>query len=152
MFSSIESKTGYGYRKSNCDLHLYTLESGCNYPKCLDWVQDEEGEKLGRQHLINSQEIRNIHRRLIFESFRKFEIGKLGHRKCEIQRRHLRAKDLDPEFVQTSGESDSEWIVKSGTDEFAVYYVKLDKKSCDCKLHCHVHLFLFGCHFALHSV
>ena len=39
----------------------------------------------------------------------------------------MRAKDLDPEFVQTAGESDSEWIVKSSTDELAVYYVKLDK-------------------------
>ena len=80
----------------------------------------------------------------------KFEIGKLSHRKCEIQRRHLWAKDLDPEFVQTSGESDSEWIVKSGTDEFTVYYVKLDKKSCDCKLHCDmcgacVHMYTCSC-------
>ena len=30
----------------------------------LDWIPDEEGDKLGHQHLITLQEVRNIRRRL----------------------------------------------------------------------------------------
>ena len=88
------------------------------------YLESKQNRRL--DHLLHV--LLKISRDIIFESFRKFEIGKLSHRKCEIRRRHMRAINLDPEFVQTSGKSDSEWIVKSSTDELSVYYVKLDKK------------------------
>ena len=62
----------------------------------------------------------------------------------------MRAKDLGPELVQTYGQSDSEWTVKSNTNEFTVYYVRLENQSCDCKLHCDmcnacVHMYTCSC-------
>ena len=49
------------------------------------------GSKQNRRldHLLHV--LLKISRDIIFESFRKFEIRKLSHRKCEIRRRHLRA-------------------------------------------------------------
>ena len=43
---------------------------------------------------------------------------------------------MDPSLIQIGGESNGEWTVKSNTDKFTMYYVRLEKKSCDCKLHC----------------
>lgn len=40
------------------------LQQGVTIHCVLDWIQDREGDKLGRQHLITSQEVRNIRRRL----------------------------------------------------------------------------------------
>ena len=39
----------------------------------LDWIQDGEGNKLGRQHLMSSQEVRNIRRRLNISAIEKHE-------------------------------------------------------------------------------
>ena len=79
-----------------------------------------------------------------------FEIGKLSHRKCEIRRRHLRTKNMGPSLIQIGGESIGEWTVKSNTDEFTMYYARLEKESCDCKLHCDmcdacVHMYTCSC-------
>ena len=73
-----------------------------------------------------------IARDIIFETFRKHEMGKVTHRKCEINRRHSKAEELDPDLIQSSGQ---EWQVKSSTD-MSLYCVKLEKKTCDCKLRC----------------
>ena len=74
----------YGYRRSNCNLHLYSLESskqlahlpiltsvklkiasklqqGVTIQSVLDWIRDGEGDKLGRQHLMSSQEVATQH-------------------------------------------------------------------------------------------
>lgn len=40
------------------------LQQGVTIQCVLDWIRDGEGDKLGRQHLVTSQEIRNIRRRL----------------------------------------------------------------------------------------
>ena len=127
---------------ANTNMHLESFHRKLK----VVYLESKQNRRL--DHLLHV--LLKISRDIIFESFRKFEIGKLSHRKCEIRRRHMRAINLDPEFVQTSGESDSEWIVKSSTDELSVYYVKLDKKSCDCKLHCDmcgacVHMYTCSC-------
>ena len=73
-----------------------------------------------------------IARDIIFETFRKYEMGKVTHRKCEINRKHSKAEELDPDLIQDCGQ---EWQVKSNSD-MSLYYVKLEKKTCDCKLRC----------------
>ena len=39
----------------------------------LDWIQDREGDKLGRQHLMCSQEVCNICRRLNIGAIEKHQ-------------------------------------------------------------------------------
>ena len=67
---------------------------------------------------------------------------------------------MDPSLIQIGGGSNGEWTVKSNTDEITVYYVRLEKESCNCKLHCDmygvcVHMYTCSCldaTLALHSV
>jgi len=40
----------------------------------------------------------------IFEAFRKCEVGKVTHRKCEINRRHSKAEKIDTALLQTSSQ------------------------------------------------
>lgn len=123
----------------NTNMHLESFHRRLK----VVYLESKQNRRL--DHLLHV--LLKISRDLIFESFRKFEIGKLSHRKCEIRRRHLRAQDLDPGLVH---ECDGEWTVKSNTDKFAAYYVRLERQSCDCKLHCDmcnacVHMYTCSC-------
>ena len=37
---------------------------------------------------------------IIFETFRKYEMGNVTHRKCEINRRYSKAEELDSDLIQ----------------------------------------------------
>lgn len=49
------------------------LQQGVTVQSVLDWIRDGEGDKLGPQHLISSQEVRNIRRRLNIGAIEKHE-------------------------------------------------------------------------------
>ena len=55
------------------------LQQGATIQSVLDCIRDEEGEKLGCQHPINSQEVRNIRRRLTLAQLRGINVIQLAY-------------------------------------------------------------------------
>ena len=47
------------------------LQQGVNIQGVLDWIRESEADKLGRQHLVNQQEVHNIHRKLNLKAIEK---------------------------------------------------------------------------------
>lgn len=47
------------------------LQQGVSVQAVLDWIRESEGEKLGRQHLVNQQEVHNIRRKLNLKAVEK---------------------------------------------------------------------------------
>lgn len=87
---------------------------------------------------------------IIFGSFRKCEVGKVTHRKCEVNKRHSKAEQLDPVLLQPGNQLEKEWQVKSSTDCLGLYYVRLEKENFNCKLRCEkcnvcVHMYSCTC-------
>ena len=85
------------------------LQQGATIQIVLDWVRDEEGEKLGRQHLINSQEVRNIRRRL--------NLGAIERHKCDPASilswvQDLRQQEYDPVLLFKNQGEDAEHFCK----------------------------------------
>ena len=77
------------------------LQQGATIQSILDWIRDQECEKLGRQHLMNSQDIRNISKRL--------NLGAIHRHKCDPASilcwvQNLRKQEYDPIlFSKTKG-------------------------------------------------
>ena len=77
-----------------------------------------------------------LSRDIIFEAFRKQEVGKVTHRKCEINRRHARAKEMDIATVKACSDTANEWQIQSFSDRYSFYYVTVQKNDCDCQMRC----------------
>jgi len=103
---------------ANTNMHLEAFHRKLK----VVYLDNKQNRRL--DHLLHV--LLKISRDIIFEAFRKSEIGKVSHRKCEINRRHLRAKELDPEIVKVCIGTEHQWQVQSATDHSS-YYVNNKK-------------------------
>ena len=115
---------------ANTNMHLESFHRKLK----IVYLESKQNRRL--DHLLHV--LFKIARDLIFESFRKFEIGKVTHRKAEITKRHNTATKLDPALVEVANGNEEEnvWNVRSATDGSATHCVRLEAQTCDCKMRC----------------
>ena len=100
---------------ANTNMHLESFH------RTLKIVCLESNQNRRLDHLLHV--LSKIACNLIFESFCKFEIGKVTHRKAEITKWHKTAMKLDPALVEVANGNEEEnvWNVRSATDSSATH-------------------------------
>ena len=87
-----------------------------------------------------------IARNLVYQQLRKVEVGKLTHRRCEINKRHKAAQDFNiTSNVRLHKEKNDTWTIESLTNKGKQYTIEKLNVQCSCALKC------FECGICIHT-